>query len=337
MSTDQAHRASGVSKASSGAGETGPDYAAELLPVGLGWHANGQAVLSGPLLRLLNACDGAFMGLGTIWDAEAEEHPPIIGLASLQEIDYLASFPQLATFPVCLDADERNLQEFAGRDPVDSGGALRLSRTAPIRDLLTPAACYHVYPYHQGTSLDSARFITTRNTCFRREAYYQPLRRQWSFRMREIICLGTRVEVRAFLAHAQAAVSLLLRELDLPVTWEVATDPFFEPARNPKYLAQRLQPTKQEAQFGDGLAIASVNLHEDHFGAAFRITRDARPAVSGCVAFGLERWVFAITRRYGPDPERWPDVTAAASVAAGVPAPRSDILADAAGGTGPTS
>jgi hypothetical protein len=334
VSADQAPPANGVVGPASGG--TGQDYAAELLPAGLGWHVNGQAVLSGPLLRLASDCDAAFTGLGAIWDAEPEEHPPLIDLARLQAIDYLASFPHLATFPVCLDPDEMNLQEFTSRDPVDSGGAVRLSRMAPIRELLTPAACYHVYLYHQGASLGSARFITTRNTCFRREAYYQPLRRQWSFRMREIICLGTRAEVRAFLAHARAAVSLLLRELDLPVTWEVATDPFFEPARNAKYLAQRLRPTKHEALFGDGLAIASVNLHEDHFGAAFGITRDARPAVSGCVAFGIERWVFAITRRYGPDPKSWPDIPAAARAAAAV-APDGGIEEGAVSGTGLTS
>ena len=120
--------------------------------------------------------------------------------------------------------------------------------------------------------------------------------------MREIVCLGTRSEVSGFLAQARDAVSLLLGELDLPVSWDVATDPFFQPAKNPKYVAQRLQPTKHEARFEGDLAIASVNLHEDHFGAAFGITRADRPAVSGCMAFGMERWVYAITRRYGPDP-----------------------------------
>src|SRR5205807_9266638 len=106
------------------------------------------------------------------------------------------------------------------------------------------------------------------------------------------------------------------RELDLPVDWATATDPFFRPARNPRYLAQRLQPTKHEAVFEGDLAIASVNLHEDHFGAAFDIRRDGRAAVSGCVAFGVERWLYALTRRHGSDPANWPDTAAAARTAA---------------------
>lgn len=296
------------------------ELTAELGPAGLGWRQNGHAVLSGPLARLAADCDRGFTVLADAWQAEPEEHAAMIELAGLERVDYLASFPHLATFPICLDPDEVNLKEFTGRGPLDAGGAVRLTGTAPVREVLTPAACYHVYLHHQGESLEEPLHLTTRNTCFRREAYYEPLRRQWSFRMRELVCLGTRAEVAEFLASTTSMVDALCRELDLPVTWELATDPFFQPARNPKYLAQRLQPTKREALFGD-LAIASTNLHEDHFGAAFDITRDGRPAVSGCVAFGIERWLYAVTRRHGADPAGWPDVTAAALrvVAGGAP------------------
>lgn len=288
------------------------DTATRLGPAGLAWRPAGQAVLSGPLYRLATACDRAFALLAGAWDAEPEEHPAFLDAVTLQAVDYLASFPQLATFPVSLDADEANLAAFAGRDPLDADGAVRLARTAPVREVLTPAACYHVYPHHRGERLDAARYVTLCATCFRRESRYEPLRRQWSFRMREVVCLGTRAEVTRFLARTRAAVDALLGELELPVTWEVATDPFFRPAANPRYLAQRLRPTKHEALFDGDLAIASVNLHEDHFGAAFGISRGDRPAVTGCVAFGVERWLYAITSSHGSDPAGWPDVPAAA-------------------------
>lgn len=310
--------------------------AAELGPVGLRWQPGGRVVLSGPLLGLAAACDAAFAELGTVWNAEPEDHPAMIDAAGLQAIDYLTSFPHLATFPVCLDPDEQNLAAFTAGGPVDGDGAVRFANTAPVREVLTPAACYHVYLHHRGERLDAARYLMIANTCFRREAYYEPLRRQWSFRMREIVCLGSRDEVTAFLARTRELVGALLSALDLPVRWEVATDPFFQPARNAKYLAQRLQPTKHEAVFGGDLAIASVNLHEDHFGRAFEISRAAPtgpagpdgptaaagPAVSGCVAFGLERWLYALTRRHGPDPAGWPDVAAAARAVAGSAAGR---------------
>lgn len=297
-------------------GEHAAALAARLAPTGLAWQASGQATLAGALYRLARACDDAFLVLADLWHAEREEHPAMIAAAALQRVDYLTSFPQLATFPVSLDADEGNLRDFAARDPVDTGGLVRLTEAAPVRDVLTPAACYHTYLLHQGEQLDAPRFITTRNTCFRRESHYQPLRRQRSFQMREIVCLGSRAEVRGFLSRARAAIDLLLRELDLPVRWEVATDPFFQPASNPQYLAQRLQPSKHEALFGGDLAISSVNLHEDHFGAAFAIGRGEQPATSGCVAFGIERWLYAIASTHGTDPADWPDPAALARRAA---------------------
>ena len=76
---------------------------------------------------------------------------------------------------------------------------------------------------------------------------------------------------------------------------------FAEPARD-----------SHAATYGGDLAIASLNRHHDHFGTAFAITRDGAPAYSACLAFGLERWLFAITHRYGTDPRSWPDPEEAA-------------------------
>ncbi|MBO0805720.1 MAG: hypothetical protein J2P25_21935 [Nocardiopsaceae bacterium] len=285
--------------------------AAGLGPAGLRWDPRGHATLSGPLGRLAAACDDAFTSIAAAWDAEPEEHPAMLAAADLEPVGYLASFPHLATFAVCLDDAEDNLRDFAGAAPVDDSGAIRLARLAPPREVLTPAACYHVYVHHRGESLSAPRYITTRNTCFRREAHYEPLRRQWSFRMREVVCLGTREEVAGFLAAARTAAGRLATDLGLAVEWEAATDPFFDPAASPQYLAQKLQPTKHEARYGD-LALASVNLHEDHFGQAYGITRDGDPVTTGCVAFGIERWLCALTDRWGADPAGWPDVPAQA-------------------------
>ena len=159
----------------------------------------------------------------------------------------------------------------------------------------------------EGESLDRPLYLTTRNTCFRHESHYEPLRRLWSFSMREIVCLGTKAEtVGVRRQRPDEAADEFLRLMDLPVEWLTATDPFFQPQSNPKYLFQRLQPVKHEATYGGDLAIASLNRHHDHFGTAFAITRDGAPAHSACLAFGLERWLFAITHRHGTDRDPGP-------------------------------
>jgi hypothetical protein len=92
------------------------------------------------------------------------------------------------------------------------------------------------------------------------------------------------------------------------VAWTPATDPFFNPSGNPKFLMQKLDPVKTEMTFAGRLAIGSTNFHRNFFGQTFDIRRNGKEAFSGCVAFGMERWIYAILRRFGTDPARWPNL-----------------------------
>lgn len=267
---------------------------------GARWHDSGQVSLSGPLLRLAAQADTAFGLLASMWDAEPERHPSTLPAATGAKTGYLRSFPHQATFAVGLDPGR--LDDFAADPDQDPRPML-----GPATEILTPAACYHVYPAHEGQALTGPLYVTTVNTCYRRETEYAPLRRQWSFTMREIVCLGTQEEAARFAYRTQAAANLLCELAGLPVEWRQATDPFFRPQENPAYLMQKLNPVKHEATYGS-LAIASVNLHFEHFGEAFGISRYGQPANSACVAFGVERWLFAITDAHGPHPEDWPDL-----------------------------
>jgi hypothetical protein len=267
---------------------------------GLRWVPNGQSVLSGPLLALAGRLDARFMAWAGQWGAEDHRFPAFLPASVLERIDWFRSFPQLATMPACLDADQGNLARFTEGEPVVAG-EVRPTRLAPIRDVLTPAACYHVYDHLAGRQFDAPQYLTTRNTCFRREEHYVPLERQWSFDMREIVCVGTAEETRSFLESASAEVDRFVAAIGLRLAWEPATDPFFRPSRNPQYLMQQVDPTKFELVFDGRLAIASTNLHHDHFGRAFGIERDGEPARTACIAFGIERWLSAFVHHFGPE------------------------------------
>lgn len=274
---------------------------------GLTWLPNGQSVLSGRLLELVEQLDGRFLALAGRWKAAEHRYPTFLDAGVLERIDWFRSFPQLATFPATLDPDDANLARFTDGEPVDGGGRVNLTDLAPVRDVLTPAACYHLYAHHEGARFDHARYFTTRNTCFRRETHYVPLERQWSFTMREIVCMGTQEEAQSLLDQATSEIDRLVSGLGLPVQWQHATDPFFRPSRNPQYLMQQVDPTKYELVFDGRLAIASTNLHHDHFGRAFDIRRDGEPVRTACVAFGLERWLAAFIQCFGPEGP-WPEL-----------------------------
>ena len=275
---------------------------------GLRWMENGQCSLSGDLLELERKLERVFLGWAAEEDAAEHRFPTFLPASELGKLDYFRSFAHLVTFPVALDADQANLESFVQGEPLSEAGEIRLTRSAPIKDVLTPAACYHFYVAFQGETLDAPRHVTTRATCFRREAYYRPLERQWSFSMREIVCLGTMDEVKAFLARREAVAEAFWKRIGLSVEWQTATDPFFNPSKNPKYLAQKLDPVKREMVFDGKLAIGSSNFHRNYFGEAFEIRRDGAEAFSGCIAFGIERWIHAILRRHGPEARDWPAI-----------------------------
>lgn len=271
----------------------------------LHWSANGQCALSGSLLELDRRIDRIFLRWAAEVGASEIQVPVLLSALELEKLDYFRSFPHLATFAIALDPSEENLESFRNGPPVEDG-EVHLTRTAQVREVLTPAACYHFYVLLQGASLEGPRFLTTRANCFRRETHYAPLRRQWCFSMREIVCIGLEEQVRLFLDHARGRVDSFLTSIGLPIEWRPATDPFFRPATNPKHLMQRLEPVKTEMIFGNDLAIGSINLHRNFFGETFRITAGGADAYSGCIAFGVERWIYAFLATFGNDPADWP-------------------------------
>lgn len=56
------------------------------------------------------------------------------------------------------------------------------------------------------------------------------------------------------------------------------------------------------------LAAASLNLHGTAFTSPFHIkVKGVDNPVSGCVGFGIERWILVFLAQYGTDSACWPD------------------------------
>lgn len=251
----------------------------------------GTVSLRSSLLELRRLLDQRLARVGAHLAVQDEEHPLLCAAEDLTTSGWLQSFPHLALAATSLDPDSV------------AGGVLVPAAPSMI---LAPAACTAVYPAHRDEDLDVPLYIRVCAQAFRAEASFTPLRRQRQFTMRELVCIGSAGEVDTFLEELRAEVTELMSQLGLHAEWQIASDPFYRPDA-PAALLQRIVPLKREAVLaGDDLAIASVNLHVEHFGEAFAITRGGVPAHSGCVAFGVERWVWAWCAAHGSDPERWP-------------------------------
>ena len=150
--------------------------------------------------------------------------------------------------------------------------------------VLTPAACYPLYPAmaargplpEGGVTLD-----TGDSYVFRREPSSDPSRMQ-IFHMREIVRVADRDTVVEWRLGWRARAEELLRSLGLELELDIASDPFF--GRTGRLLAaqQRDQELKWELLApvaGDKpTAIASSNYHQDHFGHTYGLPHQRRGA-----------------------------------------------------------
>ena len=241
---------------------------------------NGTVVLSGRAGGLFDYFDATFTGWALDLGADVHEVPGRIPTAVLDRADFTTAFPQLLV-----------------RDEADSA--------------FSPAACYHCYPHYAGRTLEELTVTCVRARCARQETDVAPLERQREFTMREIVFFGSRREVEALRHRLVTRTGRFVRTLGLDGFVEPAEDPFFTAAAAGRRAVQRAGALKLELHLtlgeGRSIAVASFNHHNDHFGRRFDIAlTEGTAASSGCVAFGLERWVFAFLTQHGLDERHWP-------------------------------
>jgi seryl-tRNA synthetase len=297
------------------AGKTPRDDAMKRLRDGLVHHgliiptdvAGGYA--RGPVFEdILTRFDALVMRLTEGDCAQAITFPPIVSRALIERVGYMDNFPNLSG----------SIHSFFG----DDAAAQRLSASIHAGDrwedlleptdvMLTPAACYPVYPMFSGLLPEGGRLVTVMNWIYRHEPSPEPTRLQ-SFRMREFIRAGSNEQVvewrNAWLDRGLG----LLSSLGLPVKGDVAADPFFGRGGRMMAASQRDQRLKFEILVPviseeAPTAICSFNWHQDHFSSVFGIRRtDGEAASTACLGFGLERVTLALIRHHGFEPAKWP-------------------------------
>jgi seryl-tRNA synthetase len=233
--------------------------------------------------------------------------PPVIARATIEHAGYVGTFPQLLGTVHSFTGTPRDWARLA---PLADGSGPWYAEQQ-IGDLvLLPAACYPVYATLTGQDLaaEPARFHVDA-TCFRQEASAEPGRLR-SFRMVELVTAGSPEHCVDWRAGWLERIPRWLAALGLDASVVVADDPFFGPGRKLYAAAQRLQELKFEftAAVAPGLvqAVASANLHKDHFGGAYGFSAGDGPGHTSCMAFGLERIALALVTAHGPDLDRWP-------------------------------
>src|SRR5580693_1375471 len=139
---------------------------------------------------------GAFISSLRDPTAEILRFPPVMSRAQLEKSGYLKSFPNLLGCVCALHGTEAQIRSAAER--FKSGGDWTTSLAAA--DLvLSPAACYPVYPLvaSRGPVPAGGLLFDVAADCFRREPS-KSLDRLQSFRMREYVRIGAPEDIRTF-------------------------------------------------------------------------------------------------------------------------------------------
>ncbi|MCV3736311.1 amino acid--[acyl-carrier-protein] ligase [Rhizobium sp. TRM96647] len=244
--------------------------------------------------------------------AEAMRFPPGMNRAFFEKSGYMKSFPQLAGTVHSFCGNELDHMSLLKCMEVGEEDWTKDQKATDI--VLTPAACYPLYPTvaRRGAIPAKGALYDLQSYCFRHEPSQDPARQQL-FRMREYVCMGTEKHVTDFRQSWMDRGVQMMKEVGLEVAIDVANDPFF--GRAGKMLAnnQRDQNLKFEllipiTSVARPTACMSFNYHQDAFGTKWGLTmEDGSVAHTACVGFGLERIALALFHTHGLDVADWPE------------------------------
>lgn len=233
--------------------------------------------------------------------------PPLLNREHFEASGYLKNMPQLAgTIHSFEGGHQEHVELIQALERGDAWG----TRQRMTDLVLTPAACYPLYPTLAGELPREGRLVDVFSYCFRHEPSPDPARMQM-FRMREYVRVGRPDDVRSWRSQWLDRGLAMMRALGLEAQIALANDPFF--GRSGKLLAasQREQELKYElvvpiASAEQPTAVLSFNYHQDLFGGLYGIRIEGAAAHTGCVGFGMERVALALLKTHGLEPERWP-------------------------------
>lgn len=260
---------------------------------------------------LFDFFDKKFEQIAHVLGAEKRIYPSLIPINDLQKTGYLRTSPQYTMFCSDVKTELENLEKLDGDiklQKFDGHQALRQPQYA-----LSPAACLHVYIELKNSKLNEAKTITFLQNVFRNEGErgYEDIGRFRDYHVREIVFVGEHQWIVDKREYTLDLTYQLAKRLGIKCKSEVACDPFILPRMQKYKKIQKIDKSKIEMQLNAGeknISGASYNLHGTAFTYPFNISvKDVEHTETGCVGFGIERWIVAFLRQFGDEPGAWPE------------------------------
>jgi seryl-tRNA synthetase len=275
----------------------------------------GHVILRGTAARLAELVNRKIDQLfAEPFHAEREYYPATISCKTLDRIHHFTSFPEHVDFVSHLRPDLATINQFSdGCKEAGWSPELHNGRMAENDFAICPSCCYHCYEGMEGWELEPpGRCATMTVACHRYEgANHRTMSRLRAFTQRDVVWVGQPRFVMDARAQAEKRIVQWAKDWELHCTFETANDMFFTEDYAIKASFQRQQQAKKELRLlipneRQAISVFSSNFHASTFGKAFDIAVSGRPAVSACVGWGIERWVYAIFSQNGLEPDAWP-------------------------------
>jgi len=277
----------------------------------------GHVILRGPAAQVAGLIEWKVNTVfAKTFGAERELYPATILCKTLDRIHHFTSFPEHIDFVSHLKGDLDVLNGFSN-ECRESGWSpvLHEGQMAETDFAICPSCCYHCYEGMEDWELaPPGRCTTMAVACHRYEgANHRTMSRLRAFTQRDVVWVGHPKFVIDGRAKAEEMIVQWAREWELVGTFETANDMFFTQDYAVKASFQRQQQAKKELrllipQEEQSISVFSSNFHAMTFGKAFNIKVGGKPASSGCVGWGYERWVYALFSQFGFDFDQWPAI-----------------------------
>ncbi len=238
--------------------------------------------------KIMNLLDETFKSFISEMNFEEYHIPSIINGNILRRCGYFDKFPQNLT--VIGRAKEENYPDIVKEKGINNNHLY-------VEDkYLTPAACLHIYPMLEKQNIKE-KVITTKERVYRYEGEkFTDLTRLWEFTVREVVFVGSSDFVWSGLEKIKEKALKYAKSINENAYIKSASDNFYPNRVNDiKAKMQKANSFKSELIIPVGeekVAVSSFNFHGTYFSKTFDFDREEE-IVTGCVGFGIERWVAA--------------------------------------------
>lgn len=237
---------------------------------------NGGIGFSGIAVALFDYFDMVFKRFALSNQALEEKYPVLLSGETLKDTGYNKKYPNYSMY---LKEDKA---------------------------VLSPSACFHVYEKYRDAILEDKLCVTFLQSVFRNEGEesLNEFGRLKDYHVRETVFIGNEEYVNDSINRMIEQTSSFLRGLGLDGSIESASDTFVTPKMERYKLIQLHNKAKYEVRLSydsdKRLSAGSFNRHGKAFSIPFNIgVSGVKDVMSGCVGYGIERWVLAFMSQYG--------------------------------------